>query len=235
MKSLIASLVLASLACSSAYALDTAALERAMANPARPAEEKARDAARKAPQVLDFLGLEAGMTVLDINASTGWYTEVLSYAVGPNGKVYAQNRAGSPGAEAIAAKATRLSNVVNWEQAISDIPAGSVDFAITGLNYHDFYNRDPNVAAGIMNQVMGALKSGGILGIIDHEGSPGMDNASLHRIVPQQVIDHITSLGYVVEARSDVLNNSDDDHTKPVFDPTIERNSDRFVLKVRKP
>ena len=235
MKSLLALITVATFACSTASALDIAALERAMANPDRPADEKARDAARKAPQVLDFLGLEAGMTVLDINASTGWYTEVLSYAVGPNGKVYSQNRAGSPGAEAIAAKAQRLPNIISWEQAISDIPAGSLDFAITGLNYHDFYNRDPAAAAGIMNQVMGALKSGGILGIIDHEGSPGMDNAALHRIVPQQVIDHITSLGFVVEGRSEVLNNPADDHTKPPFDASIERNTDRFVLKVRKP
>lgn len=235
MKSLFAAFAFACLACSSASALDIAALEQAMANPDRPAEEKARDAARKAPQVLDFLGLEAGMTVLDINASTGWYSEVLSYAVGPQGKVYAQNRAGSQGATAIAVKAGRLSNLESWEQDISAIPAGTVDFAITALNYHDFYNRDPAVAAGIMNQVMGVLKSGGILGIIDHEGNPGADNAALHRIVPQQVIDHITSLGFVLEGQSDILNNPADDHTKPPFDPSVERNTDRFVLKLRKP
>lgn len=235
MKSLLALIAVACLACSSVSALDIAALESAMANPDRSAEDKARDSARKAPQVLNFLGLEAGMTVLDINASTGWYTEVLSYAVGPQGKVYAQNRAGSPGAAAIAAKAGRLGNVESWEQDISAIPAGSVDFAITALNYHDFYNRDPNVAAGIMNQVMGVLKSGGTLGIIDHEGNSGADNTALHRIVAQDVINHITSLGFVVEAQSEILNNPADNHTLPVFDPSIERNTDRFVLKVRKP
>ncbi|MEX2130650.1 MAG: hypothetical protein WD772_04125 [Pseudohongiellaceae bacterium] len=235
MKPLIAVFAIACLACGSASALDIATLERAMANPDRSAEDKARDSARKAPQVLDYLGLEAGMTVLDINASTGWYTEVLSYAVGPGGKVYAQNRAGSPGAQAIAAKAGRLGNVESWEQDISAIPAGSVDFAITALNYHDFYNRDPNVAAGIMNQVMGVLKSGGTLGIVDHEGNAGADNAALHRIVAQDVVNHITSLGFVVESQSEILNNPADDHTLPPFDPSIERNTDRFLLKVRKP
>ena len=57
-----ASLLVIALFGNSAYALDIAALERMMANPDRPAADKERDASRRAPQVLDFLGLEAGMT-----------------------------------------------------------------------------------------------------------------------------------------------------------------------------
>ena len=68
MKSIISLLAATCLLCGSASALDIAALERAMANPDRPAEDKARDASRQAPQVLDFFGVEPGMTVLDINA-----------------------------------------------------------------------------------------------------------------------------------------------------------------------
>ena len=233
--SLCSFIAMGSLFSTSASAIDIAALERAMANPDRPQEEKDRDASRKAPQVLDFLGLEAGMTVLDINASTGWYTEVLSYAVGPNGKVYAQNRAASPGAEAIAAKAARLGNVESWEQDISAIPANSVDFAITALNFHDFYNNDPTRAAGIMAQVMQVLKPGGILGIIDHEGNPGADNRSLHRIAVGEVVKSITESGFHVVGLSDVLDNPADTHLLPQSDPSLGRNTDRFVLKVIKP
>ncbi|MGI9250159.1 MAG: hypothetical protein ACR2PR_03040, partial [Pseudohongiellaceae bacterium] len=80
--------------------IDIAALEQAMANPQRPAADKERDASRRAPEVLHFLGLRKGMTVLDINASAGWYTEVLSYAVGDEGKVYMQNRPGGRNEEA---------------------------------------------------------------------------------------------------------------------------------------
>lgn len=235
MKSMFPIFAATCLLCGNAAALDIAALESAMANPARSAEDKARDPIRKAPLVLDFLGLEAGMTVLDINASTGWYTEVLSYAVGPNGKVYAQNRAASPGAEAIAAKAGRLGNVESWEQDISAIPANSVDFAITALNYHDFYNNDPARAAAIMGQVMQVLKPGGILGIVDHEGNPGADNRAMHRIAVGEVVKSITEAGYHVIGLSDVLNNPADDHSLPQSDPSLERNTDRFVLKVIKP
>ena len=221
------------LACSTASALDTAALETAMANPERPAADKERDASRQAPAVLDFMGLEAGMTVLDVNASAGWYTEVLSYAVGSEGKVYMQNRPGGNNADAAAAKAARLSNV---EQvgAISDIGANSVDFAISGLNLHDFHNNNPQVAQGLLGQVMTVLKSGGILGIIDHEGSPGADNAALHRIAFDEAVKALLQAGFVLVGASDILDNAADDHTLAPFNPGLGRNTDRIVLKLLK-
>ena len=58
---------------------------------ARSAEDRARDAGRKPAQVLEFLGVEAGMDVIDIMAAGGWYTEVLSHAVGEDGSVAAHN------------------------------------------------------------------------------------------------------------------------------------------------
>ena len=57
----------------------------------RSDEDKAKDEARRPGEVLAFLGVEPGMTVMDLLASGGWYTEVLSVAVGPEGAVYAQN------------------------------------------------------------------------------------------------------------------------------------------------
>ena len=61
------------------------------AAPGRSDEDKARDAQRKPAQVLAFLGLKPGDTALDVWAAGGWYTEVLSIAVGPTGHVYSQN------------------------------------------------------------------------------------------------------------------------------------------------
>jgi predicted methyltransferase len=57
----------------------------------RPAEDKDRDAARKPDQVIQFLGIGSGMTVMDVIAGGGYYTEVLSAAVGPRGRVISQN------------------------------------------------------------------------------------------------------------------------------------------------
>ncbi len=57
----------------------------------RPAADRIRDAGRKPAGVIAFLGIEPGMTVVDLIAAGGYYTEVLSLAVGTEGKVYAQN------------------------------------------------------------------------------------------------------------------------------------------------
>ena len=78
-----------------------------------------------------------------------------------------QNRPGGRSAEAATARADRLANVDEWLTDISDISASSVDFAITALNFHDFHNSNPSAAQGILRQAMGALKSGGILAVID--------------------------------------------------------------------
>ena len=215
-------------------ALDRAALESAMANPDRPAADKERDANRKAPAVLDFMGLEPGMTVLDINASAGWYTEVLSYAVGPQGKVYMQNRPGGRNAEAAAERAARLSNVDAWNSDIAEIPTGTVDFALTALNFHDFHNSNPAAAQALLGTTLAALKSGGVLGIIDHEGSPGADNQSLHRIAFDEAVKAVLQSGLVLVGTSEVLNNAADDHTLGPFDPSLGRNTDRLVLKFMK-
>ncbi len=217
---------------SAAYAeLDMAALERAMANPDRPSADKERDASRQAPAVLNFLGLESGMTVLDINASTGWYTEVLSYAVGPNGRVYMQNRPGGNADEAAAARAGRLSNV-QQVAAITDPAAGSVDFAITALNFHDFHNTNPEVAQGVLRGVAASLKTGGILGIVDHQGSYGADNQTLHRIAFEDAVKAVVQGGdFALVGASDILDNPADDHSKTPFDPSLGRNTDRIVLK----
>ena len=56
----------------------------------RPEEDSMRDGSRRPYQVMNTLGVGAGMTVMDIGAGGGWYTRVLSAAVGPQGKVIAQ-------------------------------------------------------------------------------------------------------------------------------------------------
>ena len=61
----------------------------------RSEEDRARDAGRKPFEVVAFIGIEPGMNVLDVMAASGWYTEVLSVAVGPEGHVTAQNTARS--------------------------------------------------------------------------------------------------------------------------------------------
>ncbi len=214
--------------------------------PNRSDDDKARDAQRKPAQVLMFLGLRSGDTVLDIWSSGGWYTEVISIAVGPEGKVLSQNSAGVLAFrdgyydQLLSARLDggRLENVERINAAVSEaaLTPASIDFAFTALNFHDIYNRQgKEAAAEFLAAIFNALKPGGTLGLIDHVGNPGADNTSLHRIEPSLVDEVVVEAGYIIEAKSDLLAHAEDDHTRGVFDPTLRGDSDRFILRLRKP
>lgn len=243
MKKLVSLFTAMMLVCSAVYAVDAARLTQALNNPDRPEADKARDASRQPVQVLDFLGLQVGMTALDVMASTGWYTEVLSHAVGPQGTVLMQNspqslgmRNTEAGVQARLAN-NRLPNVRRVDRGMDDlgIAAGSVDFALTALNFHDLYNGNPAAAQAMLAAVRATLKSGGILGIIDHRGNTGADNAALHRITLDEVAQAVTEAGFVIAGVSDILHAADDPRTSGPFDASLGRNTDRLVIRAMKP
>lgn len=210
----------------------------------RPAADVARDGGRKPFLVLDFLGVKPGMTVVDLLAAGGYYTEVLSNAVGADGIVYAQNPAmvlrfgkgRNDRALTDRLAGNRLPNVRRLDREFDDLGLvrGSVDLAVTALNFHDIYNNDAQAAQGVLQAVSAVLKPGGVVGIIDHVGNAGADNASLHRIDPALAIAAAQAAGFSVE-QSDLLANPADDHTQGPFVPELRGNTDRFVLKLTKP
>lgn len=243
MKKLISLFAAVMLLGTTAYAIDEARLTQALDNPDRDAADKARDEARKPVQVLSFLGLEEGMTALDIMASGGWYTEVLSHAVGPEGTVLMQNSPASLGMRNTEASVQarladdRLPNVQRVDRDMSDlgIEQGSVDFALTALNFHDLYNNDPAAAQTMLTAVKDALKPGGILGIIDHRGNQGADNASLHRITQEEIEQALDEAGFENVTSSHILQAEDDPRTTGPFDASLGRNTDRILLRAHKP
>jgi predicted methyltransferase len=231
---------------SSKNAWTTADLSAALANPTRPQTDRDRDADRKPAELMSFFGVQRGMTALDVIASGGYMTDVLATAVGPSGKVYSQNppaflKFGNGAYDK--ALATRLANnrlpqVIRVDAdlpASAQIPAGSVDFAITALNLHDIYNRDAAAGEKFLRDVFTTLKPGAVFGVIDHVGMAGADNAKLHRMQKSDAIAAAKAAGFVVEAESDLLAHASDDHTKGPFDPALRGKTDQFVLKLRKP
>ena len=212
----------------------------------RSEEDRARDAGRKPAEVLAWLGIGPGMTVMDLVASGGWYTEVLSIAVGPEGRVYAQNppailefRDGTY-AKAISARLAdnRLPNVVRLDRDLADtgLEPGTLDAAITALNFHDLLNREggKELAEGFLATAKALLKPGGVLGIIDHYGDSDKDNTALHRLDVDAALPSIESASFKV-ASSDLLRNPEDDRTTMVFDATIRGHTDRVLYKLTKP
>lgn len=225
-----------------ALAIDADKLNAALASADRSDADKALDAGRKPVQVLEYLGLEEGMTVLDVMSGGGWYTEVLSYAVGPEGTVYMQNSPASLARGTTEATVTarvegRLDNVERVNKDLSELglAPNSVDFAITNLNFHDVYNANPEAAQALLQAVKAVIKPGGVFAIIDHAGTMGADNASLHRVPKELVVEAARQAGLtVVDADSQVLRVPSDDHTLAPFAADLDRNTDRFILKLTK-
>ena len=217
-------------------------MRTALAAPDRPAENKARDAGRKPIEAVQFFGIKTGNTVVDMIAAGGWFTEVLSAAVGPTGKVYSQNPAFLVQADAEKALLARLGNAEAIHVPLDQAGiTGKVDAVVTAQNLHDIYNGIGGQPGGeapavdFLKAIYGVLKPGGTLGVIDHVGVAGQDNAAAHRMQLQQARDAITKAGFTIEAESTMLANPGDDHTKNVFDPAIRGKTDQFMIRARKP
>jgi predicted methyltransferase len=201
----------------------------------RPENERQLDAARKPDQVMTFYGVKSGDKAADLLAGRGYYTMILSQMVGADGLVYSTNtRPREEWSDRFKRPPfTNVRTVVGPMDKI-DLPQdGSLDFALTHLNYHDL----PQPArAGMNKRVLAALRKGGIYGVVDHsarEGSGDSDSKTLHRIDKRLVIKEVTDSGFKLVAEGDMLSRPDD---KRDFNVNKVRNqNDRFVLKFVKP
>jgi len=219
---------------SSAFAVAPDFIEKLTAD-SRPADDRNRDGARRPAQVMELLGVEAGMTAIDVGAGGGWYTRVLSAAVGDGGHVISQfgpRALQQDNGQAQRDLAASLGNTEASFEDLGDMDAGIADVAVTALNMHHG-NADRNIP--YLQSILRVLKSGGRAAIIDHIGSPGMDNGSLHRMLLDDARDWIEAAGFEIVTESDILRSTADDHTKAPFDPALGRNTDRFLFIVRKP
>ncbi|MHB8286409.1 MAG: class I SAM-dependent methyltransferase [Caulobacteraceae bacterium] len=219
----------------------------AVANPARPDEDKARDHDRKPAEVVAFAGVKPGDTVVDMIPGGGYFSRIFDSVVGPHGQVIAfvpQALAKTHPAAVTAAQAMATgpySDVKVVVEPFSDLTShGPLDVVWTSDNYHDLHNPSlpPTTALMMDRLIYSALKPGGVFIVLDHAAEPGAglrDTGTLHRISQGTVRDEIESAGFVFDGESQVLHNAADDHTKTVFDPTIRGHTDQFVLKFKKP
>ena len=214
----------------------------AVADPARPAEDVARDAERKPAEIVAFAGVRPGDRIVELAPGGGYYTRILARSAGPHGRVYAVV---SPGFAQRPESMNRLRAVVapypNVEIVVSDIRtltmAQPVDLVWTSENYHDFHN-GPSADLGALNRaVFGVLRPGGIYYIEDH-AAPGTGvtaTSTLHRIDPQAVRDEVGAAGFRLDAESPLLANPADPHNARSNDPSIRGHTDRFAMRFRKP
>ncbi len=218
----------------------------ALKDPARPAAEVARDGARKPAQLLALGGVRSGDRVADLIMGGGYFTRILSAAVGPMGIVYAYQPAefiqfqASYG-ENLKTVAGAYANITPLSASFQtlDLP-DDLDLVLTVQNYHDLHLKhfSQGTAAKVNAEIFKSLKPGGVYLIVDHEALAGSGLAAadtLHRIDIADVKTEVEAAGFRLEATSDMLDAPADPKTANVFDPVIRGKTDQFVLKFLKP
>ncbi len=155
-------------------------MAKVLAAPMR-SEAAARDVFRHPAETLEFFGLEAGMTVVEIWPGGGWYADVIApYLASGGGTYYA---AGFDPEGASERTLARIESFKEKYSGNSDVygdvkvtafsaksgpvaPADSADMVLTFRNVHNWMRGEFTDKA--FADFYTALKPGGILGVVEH-------------------------------------------------------------------
>ncbi|MGH8252884.1 MAG: class I SAM-dependent methyltransferase, partial [Steroidobacteraceae bacterium] len=128
-----------------------ASINAAVADTSRPATDAQRDAQRKPAETLAFAGVHPNSTVVELIPGGGYFTRLLSKAVGPKGHLIALVPAPRPDAPPDAPDRTLPIKAITAESGYANVtllvqpikalqlPTGA-DMVWTSDNYHDVKN-----------------------------------------------------------------------------------------------
>jgi len=220
----------------------------AVAHEGRPAGDVQRDRIDHPAEVLRLSGIRPPMVVADFLAADGYYSELLSYLVGPKGHVYLlNNEAYDKWSEnQWQGRIARLPNVAHETVPVEHLglSAGSLDAILLIKVYHDLYwhpdegpwpkDIDPDA---VLTEIARVVKPGGILLLVDHSAKPGTGSAdagTLHRIDEQYARRDFEKHGFQLLGTSDVLRRPDDPRDQITYKGEMVGKTDRFVMVFRK-
>jgi predicted methyltransferase len=158
-----------------AAAQGAGALKAAVEGPQRSANNRARDRFRHPFETLSLWGLAPGMTVVEVEPSGGYWTEILAPYLKATGGIYV---AAVPGDGA--KFRTTFADAALWGPvrivgfgASSGplAPAGSTDMVMTARNFHDWM-WTPGMVEKTLADFRAALKPGAILAVEEHRADP---------------------------------------------------------------
>jgi predicted methyltransferase len=128
--------------------------------------ERAERENEERPKVaVELLELNPGLTVADIGAGSGYYSELISRKVGPSGKVIASDI--QPGMIRLLQQRVRDRKLSNVEIVLGleddpKLPAASIDLALMVDVYHEF-----SQPQAMLRKLHQALKPGGRLVLLE--------------------------------------------------------------------
>jgi len=215
-------------------------IRAAIEDPARTAEQRARDANRKPAELLMMSGIRPGHSVVEFASFGQYFTTFLSDIVGPKGSVYmydlpyTEKRAGEASRAFVAAHPNSHYALVDYNTL--ELPQ-QVDEVFMVLYYHDLFINKIDTAS-LNTRIFNALKPGGTFLVVDHNARPGSgitDTPKLHRIDPAVIAKEVTAAGFKLVKQSNLLAHPEDDHTQMVFSPGLRGLTDQTVFVFRKP
>lgn len=246
---------------------ETVQLGNAINDIQRLEKNKARDLYRHPVETLMFFEIRPEMTVVEIWPGGGWYTEILAPLFKDNGRLYAAHFAAD-------AKLPYFQNSLNtFRQKMGKLPEvygkialteldppdrleiappGSADRVLTFRNIHNWMRNGQ--ALTVFKAMHKALKSGGILGVVEHRGlneMPQDPKAESGYVQEKFVIALAEQAGFELLEKSEINANPKDTKVHPegvwTLPPTLRLKekdrdkylkigeSDRMTLKFLKP
>ena len=204
----------------------------------RRGEATARDEFRHPEETLAFLGVEPGMTVVEVWPGGGYYADILAPYLAEGGRYYAVANERPGNAEETAerfADQDRYGEVevatLGADQGLSGVPEGSADMVLTFRNVHNW--RMGGFAPRAFEGFYAALKPGGVLGVVEHRLPEDADDAmqdSSGYMKQSEVVRLAEAAGFELADASEVNANPDDtaDHPFGVWTlRPVSRTSDR--------
>lgn len=179
-------------------------------NLARSLSDSARDQRQKPRILVRSLNIVPGSRVVDVGAGPGYMEPYLSEAVGPSGKVIAED-VQQDFLDMAREQATRL-HLTNIEYVLGtannpNLPAASAELVFALDAYHHFDN-----PAAILAAVKKALTPGGRLVIVDYykrpDAMPGGNAVAHIRADRDQVVKEVEAAGFRLMEQRDHIPNS---------------------------
>jgi predicted methyltransferase len=249
-------------------AATAAAIAAASVGSHRSAKNIARNVYRHPVETLSFFGLRSDMTVVEALPGGGfWYGEILAPVLRDRGRYVAADYdvTLSDQSEYRLEGHQRIVDRINGEPEVFgktviakltaptsiDLgDAGSADMVLTFRSTHGWIRDD--AADEVYAAFFDVLKSGGVLGVVQHRAGDLTDTSTFNGYVQQdRVIELATAAGFVLEETSEINSNPKDTADYPdgvkTLPPALQHGeqdadrylaigeSDRMTLRFRRP